>query len=207
MQNAITRSDFLPADFYLRPTLTVARELLGKILVRRLGDRVLSGRIVEVEAYHQDGDASAHSFGGKSGRNEVMFRRGGYLYVYFTYGMHFCMNVVTEADGIGAAVLLRAVEPLEGLDVMHRHRGAGKQDRDLASGPAKICQAFGISGAENGLLLDGSVVGIRDAAAVAAARVEQSSRVGISKSKELPWRFFLRDNRWISRGKPSLSVP
>ncbi|MDT8324338.1 MAG: DNA-3-methyladenine glycosylase, partial [Bacteroidota bacterium] len=126
----------LSPEFYRRPTLSVARDLLGKVFVRRDGKRLLSGRIVEVEAYHQDGDEAAHSFGGERGRNRVMFRDGGVLYVYFTYGMHFCMNVVTEREGTGAAVLIRALEPLDGVALMRANRGAGKSDFELTNAPA-----------------------------------------------------------------------
>lgn len=193
----------LPLSFYRRPTLDVARDLLGKIFFRRLGDAILSGRIVEAEAYHEQGDESAHSFSGRSARNEVMFRSGGFLYVYFTYGMHFCMNVVTEKEGIGAAVLIRALEPLEGIDIMRSYRGLGKHDRDLLSGPAKLCQAFGIARAENGLPLDGSIVGIADAQRIPDSEIRITTRVGISRSRELPWRFVVADSPWISPGRPA----
>jgi DNA-3-methyladenine glycosylase len=192
----------LPLAFYQRPTITVAREMLGKIFVRRIGETLLSGRIVEVEAYHEIGDESSHSHRGRRARNDIMFRDGGHLYVYFTYGMHFCMNVVTEAEGVGAAVLIRAIEPLEGLEVMRRNRGGDKRDRDLANGPAKLCQALAIGRGENGLILDGTVVGAADAPAVADKDILVSSRVGISRSRELPWRFFLA-SPWISPGRPS----
>ncbi|MCB2203714.1 DNA-3-methyladenine glycosylase [bacterium] len=195
--------NFLPPEFYRRPVLTVARELLGKIFVRKLDGQLLSGRIVEVEAYHQDGDESAHSYGGEKGRNRVMFRDGGLLYVYFTYGMHFCMNVVVEGEGTGAAVLLRAIEPMDGIEVMRENRGGDKKDVDLSNGPAKLCQALGIAREENGLPLDGGVVGILDVEAVSSSKIAVSTRIGISRSKELPWRFFLENNPFVSRGRPS----
>jgi DNA-3-methyladenine glycosylase len=193
----------LTPEFYRRPTLTVARELLGKVFTRRDGKRLLSGRIVEVEAYHQDGDEAAHSFKGERPRNRVMFRDGGLLYVYFTYGMHFCMNVVTEREGTGAAVLIRALEPLEGIARMRENRGEGRTDVELGNGPARLCQALGIGREENGLSLDGSVVGVWDDGVVPDAEIAVSTRVGISRSTELPWRFFLAENRWVSRGRPS----
>lgn len=192
----------LPLAFYQRPTITVAREMLGKILMRRIGDRVLSGRIVEVEAYHEIGDESSHSHRGRRVPNDIMFRAGGHLYVYFTYGMHFCMNVVTEGEGVGAAVLIRAIEPLEGLEVMRRHRGGDKSDRDLANGPAKLCQALAIGREANGLLLDGAEVGIADAPGIAGDDILVSTRVGISRSRDLPWRFYLA-SAWLSPGRPS----
>ncbi|MBE0643302.1 MAG: DNA-3-methyladenine glycosylase [Bacteroidetes bacterium] len=198
--------NILPAAFYQRPTLTIARELLGKTFFRHFGGRLLSGRIVEVEAYHQSGDESSHSFRGRGTRNDVMFHAGGQLYVYFTYGMHFCMNVVTEKEGVGAAVLIRALEPLEGIDLMRLHRGEEKRDRDLASGPAKLCQAFGIGREENGLALDGTLVGIADAPKIPSHGIIITPRVGISRSRELPWRFFLADSPWVSSGRPSRPI-
>src|SRR5437660_1070396 len=164
------RRSKLPRSFYLRPTLTVAKDLLGKNLFRRIGNRFLIGKIVEVEAYLGELDPASHAYRGMTPRNEVMFRAGGHLYVYFTYGMHFCCNVVTEQKGKGRAVLLRAVEPVEGIDLMVRNRewtGIGKSQtaghfRDpqkgnqraippnLTNGPAKLCQAFGIARNQNG---------------------------------------------------------
>jgi DNA-3-methyladenine glycosylase len=191
----------LPPEFYRRPTLVVARDLLGKILFRRLGDSILGGRIVETEAYHQDGDESAHSFAGRTRRNAVMFDPGGVLYVYFTYGMHYCMNVVTEGEGTGAAVLIRAIEPIEGLDIMRRNRG-GKRDRELANGPAKLCQALSIGRGENGLRLDGTVVGIADAPSVPDSAILVTPRVGISRSRELPWRFLIAGSHFVSAARP-----
>ena len=195
--------ELLPPTFFARDTLAVARALLGKTFVRKLDGEVLSGRIVEVEAYHQDGDEAAHSYRGRTPRNEVMFRSGGHLYVYFTYGMHFCMNAVTEGEGVGAAVLIRAIEPLEGIETMRRLRGKKITDRDLARGPARSCQAFGVAREENGLLLDGTTVGILDADPLPDQRIAVTSRVGIKRSRELPWRFFDRESAWVSTGKPS----
>lgn len=193
----------LPASFYRRPTLEVARDLLGKMFVRRLGGELLSGRIVEVEAYHQDGDEAAHSARGRTARNEVMFRAGGLLYVYFTYGMHFCLNVVTEGEGVGAAVLIRALEPIDGIAVMRRNRPRARRDVDLANGPAKLCQAFAIHREHNGLQLDGTVVGIADAPRLPESAILVTTRVGISRGRELPWRFFIDGSSHVSPGRPS----
>lgn len=197
----------LSAAFYQRPTLTVARDLLGKVFVRRLGEDALRGRIVEVEAYHQQGDEAAHTFRGRTARNEVMFHAGGFLYVYFTYGMHHCMNVVTEGEGVGAAVLIRALEPLDGLAVMRRNRVRPCRDVDLANGPAKLCQAFALTRVHNGLPLDGRVVGIADAPAVPESAVMTTTRIGISRGRDLPWRFCLAGSPWCSPGRPSLPNP
>ena len=193
----------LDQKFYVRPTLTVARELLGKVFFRRYEGTLLAGRIVEVEAYHQQGDEAAHSYNGRRPRNDVMFRDGGHLYVYFTYGMHFCMNVVTEEEGTGAAVLIRGIEPLEGIEIMRELRGHPRREHDLTNGPAKICQAFGIARGENGLPLDGSVAGIADAPAIPAQRVMTSSRIGITRSRALPWRMYIDGSPWVSRARPA----
>ncbi len=197
----IEPEDILPESFYLRPTLTVARELLGKFFVHRLGPAVVAGRIVETEAYHQDGDRSSHSFRGRTDRNEVMFRKGGVLYVYFTYGMHFCMNVVTEEEGVGAAALIRAIEPLDGLDIIRARRGKDKRLFDLTNGPAKCTQAFGINRRQNGASLRGPEVYILDAPQVVDADVCRSSRIGITSSKELEWRFCVMGAPFVSRNK------
>lgn len=196
---AMPRQRPLPASFYLRPTLLVARELLGAVFARVLDGRRCSGRIVEVEAYHQDGDPASHSFRGCTQRNEVMFRRGGCLYVYFTYGMHFCMNVVTEAAGIGAAVLIRAVEPLEGIEDMARRRGRPVPPHALTNGPAKCCQAFAVDRSLNGVPLRGPELLLLPGDPVPESSVAVTPRVGISSGAGLPWRFVVRDSAWVSK--------
>jgi DNA-3-methyladenine glycosylase len=197
----------LPRTFYIRRTLTVARDLPGKYLVRRLGSITLIGRIVEVEAYLGSRDPASHAFRGMTPRNEVMFAGGGRLYVYFTYGMHFCCNVVTEGEGRGCAVLLRAVEPLEGIERMRGLRSAGRAnppaDGDLCSGPGKLCQAFGITRDDNGRDLCGDEIWLARGRKVdTPARVSRSVRVGISSGRKHLWRFFVRDNPFVSRSRP-----
>ncbi|MBI4419045.1 MAG: DNA-3-methyladenine glycosylase [Ignavibacteriales bacterium] len=193
----------LPRSFYLRPTLTVAKDLLGKYLVRKLGRELLIGRIVEVEAYLGTRDPASHAYRGRTKRNDVMFWAGGHLYVYFTYGMHFCANVVTGPDGIGEAVLLRAVEPVEGIERMTKNRLHGNlsvagAQRNLTSGPAKLCEAFAIGRRENGTdLMHGEIM-------IAAApgpkpRIASSKRIGIRAGTEFRWRFYIRNNTWVSR--------
>ena len=189
----------LPVSFYNRPVLAVARDLLGKVFVRKLDGEILSGKIVETEAYHEKGDPSCHAHRGKTKRNKVMFGPPGHLYVYFTYGMHYCMNVVAEAEETAAAVLIRAVEPLTGLDMMKKHRGEKFRVKDYCSGPAKLCQAFGITTGQNGIFLGGSEIFIGGGDEISDTDVVSATRIGISQGKEHPWRFYIRDNSFVSK--------
>ncbi len=185
------------AAFWLRPTLEMARALLGCVLVREMGQQQLAGRIVETEAYLQD-DPASHSSGGRTRRNAAMFGPPGTAYVYFTYGNHFCLNVVTAADGIGEAVLIRAMEPLAGMEEMAARRGRSSQ-RDLLSGPGKICQAMGIDRSLDGHLLDTPplrlLVDEWD-----PGEICEAPRVGISRATDRRWRFYpIRSREWVSR--------
>ena len=194
--------DRLGRDFYRRSTLTVARELLGQRLVRVVDGQRLSGLIVEVEAYIGEDDAACHAACGRTPRNEAMYGSPGHAYVYFIYGMHHCLNVVTEETGFPAAVLIRALEPLEGLDIMRRYR-SGRPDRELTNGPAKLCQALAIDRGFNRVdLCTGEVLFIEEGRMVAQEEVGTSPRIGI-KADELamsvPWRFYLQGNAFVSR--------
>jgi DNA-3-methyladenine glycosylase len=193
-----------PRSFYDRPTLEVARDLIGCLLVREVRGARLTGVIVETEAYTAD-DPGSHAFRGRTRRTEVMFGPPGHLYVYFTYGMHHCMNVVTETEGIAGAVLLRAAQPLEGMEQMERARGP-RPPVELCNGPAKLCQAFGITRADNGQDLEGPEVWIEDDGQV-AHNVAISTRVGLTAGRELPFRFYLADNPYVSPGRPSALLP
>jgi DNA-3-methyladenine glycosylase len=174
----------LGRSFFARDALDVAPDLLNKVLVA--GD--CGGRIVEVEAYRAD-DPASHSFRGRTPRNATMFGRGGLLYVYFTYGMHHCANVVTGPDGDGQAVLLRAVTPCRGLAEMRARRGA-RADRDLADGPGKLCQAFGLDRSHDGLdICTSAEVRIVDDGTPPPASPLVGSRVGIRHGVEHPWRW------------------
>jgi DNA-3-methyladenine glycosylase len=203
----------LPRSFYLRPTLTVAKDLLGKYLIRKLGRRQLIGKIVEVEAYLYN-DPASHSYPGKTKRNEVMFSEGGHLYVYFTYGMHFCCNVVTEKKDKGCAVLIRAVEPGENIVVMQHLRkiDISKNQFNLTNGPAKLCQAFDLGRKENGTDLCGEKIWIgtkklsaprpsikAHGSSLSSIRVLSSTRVGITNGSEHKWRFYIKGNQWVSK--------
>lgn len=193
----------LPGRFYLRPTLRVARDLLGCYLVHESRGGTTAGRIVEVEAYLGERDPASHAWRGRTPRNSAMFLTGGHLYVYFTYGMHYCANVVTESEGRGRAVLLRALEPVEGVELMRRRRrraGMGATSEDLTNGPARLCRAMGISRRDNGRDLRTS--GLYIARAIGAGRRETvipATRIGISRARHHRWRFLLKDNPWVSR--------
>lgn len=194
----------LTKTFYQRELLRVAKDLLGKIIVKYDNDFILAGKIVEVEAYHGDIDEAAHSYGGMTKRTEIMFEEGGYLYVYFTYGAHHCCNVVTGKKGQGTAVLVRAVEPVSGIDSMikNRFRRKLKNEKEisnLTSGPGKVCQAFGIDRSHSGIDLTGGKIFILENTRIPNKEIGVSKRIGITKSKELPWRFFIKDNPYLSR--------
>jgi DNA-3-methyladenine glycosylase len=188
----------LDRDFYRRDPRAVAPDLLGKVVVA--GER--RARIVEVEAYCGPEDPAAHSYRGRTPRNATMFGPPGHLYVYFSYGMHWCCNPVCGDDDEGVAVLLRALEPLDGLEAMRAARG-GVRDRDLCRGPARLCEALGITG-----VLDGAdlVTGDRGLAIVEDGTPPPSTpavgpRIGITRGADAPWRFWVPDSPYVSRGR------
>jgi DNA-3-methyladenine glycosylase len=188
----------LRRSFFARPSFEVAPELLGCLLVRRTPRGRLVARITETEAYEQR-DPASHSYRGRTARNEVMFGPPGHLYVYFTYGMHFCMNVVTGCDGEGSAVLLRAAEPIAGLRTMARRRGTA-DCRLLCSGPARLCQAFGVGRRENGLdLVRGGEIFLVAGRGAPASRIRATRRVGIRDGVDRPWRFLVDGDPFVSR--------
>ena len=198
----------LSRSFFGRDTRIVARDLLGMLLVRVLDDETrLSGRIVETEAY-RPGDAAAHAYRGQTPRNAPMFMRPGTAYVYFTYGMHYCFNVVTEATGVPAAVLVRAVEPVEGLEIMRLNRtrtgsATPPPDRDLCRGPARLCQALQIDRAFTGydMLQRGSRLFMERGRPVGDKQVQVSPRIGVTGDEmavKIEW-------RWLVKGSPFVS--
>ena len=198
------KSPILTRKFYIRPVLTVAKDLLGKVLIKKNGNRVLAARIIEIEAYDGKIDKAAHTYIGKTKRNEVMFNEGGYFYVYFTYGAHFCCNVVTGKKDHGAAVLIRAVEPLIGIDEMIKNRfnrelKSEKEIYNLTSGPGKVCKAFGFTKDHSDLDLTNSDVFIFDQPKIKKNKIGVSKRIGITKSVSLPWRFFEIGNPFLSK--------
>lgn len=180
----------LPARFFARNALLVAPELLHKVLV---GPNGSTGRIVEVEAYRGADDPGSHAYRGPTPRTRPMFGEPGQLYVYFTYGMHWCANVVCEPVGSPSAVLIRALAPLDGVELMWQNRPKARRERDLCSGPAKLAQALGFGGEHTAtparILDDGT--GVPDAA--------QSTRIGLTKGTDLPWRWYVPDDPNLSR--------
>ena len=194
----------LDRSFYKRELLTVAKDLLGKIFVKVDGKIIYGGKIVEVEAYHGDLDKSAHSYAGITKRNEIMFGEGGFLYVYFTYGVHHCCNVVTGKKGQGTAVLIRAIEPVSGVNKMISNRFGRKLRNEkelfnLTSGPGIVCQSLKINRKHSGTDLTGKKIFILDGEKINDKDIGVSKRIGITKSVNLPWRFFVRNNQYLSR--------
>lgn len=173
-----------------------AKRLLGCWLVREINGQTLVGRIVETEAYHQR-DAASHSYRGKTPRTEIMFGPAGFAYVYFTYGMHYCFNVVTGAAGEGSAVLIRAIEPIEGIDEMAKRRSRGGVE--LTNGPAKLCQALAINGELNKHDLRLSPLQIIAQPKLPASKIIATTRIGISKDTHRTWRFYVKESPFVSK--------
>jgi DNA-3-methyladenine glycosylase len=185
----------LPAAFYDRDTAIVARDLLGAILECTKGRSVTSGRIVETEAYLGPHDPACHAVAGLTKRTRDLHGPPGTSYVYFVYGMHWCMNCVTGAVGYGSAVLIRALEPVDGIEIMRRRR----RRPDLTNGPGKLCEALGIVGKMSGLPLDRPPLVVRAGDPVPAADVIVSTRIGLTKAADWPQRYYIRNNRWVSK--------
>lgn len=189
----------LPRSFYTRGTLTVAKDLLGNRLVRHVEGGELVGRIVEVEAYEGGDDPASHAYRGVTARNRLMFEEGGFAYVYFTYGKHHCFNVTTEREGVPGAVLIRALEPVIGIEIMRKNRRM-KRVRDLTNGPGKLTEAMGITKEQNGVdLTEGVGLFIYKPRPEEGFEVVSTRRVGIRVGVDKPWRFYMRNNRFVSR--------
>jgi DNA-3-methyladenine glycosylase len=200
LTRALDRASPLPRAFYQRSPLVVARAVLGRVLVRSEGRSRRAGRIVEVEAYRGADDPASHAYRGPSPRNEVMFGPAGHAYIYFTYGMHHCLNLVTGPVGKAEAVLVRAIEPLEGIEEMTRCRGGAPLER-LGRGPGCVAEALGLDRRQNGLDLTKGPLWITDLPADRAGTpIARGPRIGISVARERPWRFYLA-------GHPSVSGP
>ena len=193
----------LPSKFYTREMLDVAKDLLGKTFVRRINKKTLAGVIVEVEAYDGRTDKAAHSYGGITERNKIMFEQGGLLYVYFIYGMHYCCNIVTGQKGIGNAVLIRALQPVMGIEKMIENRFGNiepgeKHLQNLTNGPAKITQALNINKMQNGTSLNGKQIFLAENNFPQNFKIISGKRIGIKKSADLPWRFHIKNNPYVS---------
>lgn len=192
----------LPVKFYDRPTEVVARDLLGRVLESTTPDGVTRGIIVETEAYTGPEDPACHAAAGLTRRTEHLFGPPGRSYVYFIYGMYWCVNAVTRERGHGSAVLVRAVHPVTGMELMQRRRPRARRERDLTNGPGKLCLAMGIDGAMNGLTLQRSPLVIRDGTPVRDADVVVTPRIGIVQAADRPLRFFVRDDPFVSATPP-----
>jgi len=200
--------DILPVNFYLNDTVTVAKKLLGKFLVKKSKGELLIGKITETEAYLQD-DPASHSFNGQTKRTTPMFMTGGISYVYFIYGMYDCFNVVTEREGYGGAVLIRALEPVAGVEQMWRNRFINKpypdsltlkQTISIANGPGKLAQSMKITTKHDNMKsLQESDLMIKDKGL--NPNILSDYRIGISKATDKKWRFFIKDNPYVSKVK------
>jgi len=189
----------LPRSFYSRETAIVARELLGKMLVRLTDHGDIAAKIVEVEAYKGSDDPASHAYRGKTSRNQLMFGKAGFTYIYFIYGNHYCLNVTTETESIPGAVLIRAVEITRGQEIARRNRRV-EALKELSNGPGKLTQALNITKAHNGLdLTETKELFICDPEVKESFNTVVTKRVGIKAGREKPWRFYLKDNEFVSR--------
>lgn len=187
----------LTRDFYRQPTLDVAQALIGKRFVVQRDAGRMSGRIVEVEAYIGENDPACHARFGQTGRNSVMYGDGGYLYVYFIYGMYNMLNIVTEKKGTPAAVLIRAIEPLEGIQGMQANRGRA-DTQHLCSGPGKLCQALDLRVSDTGASVTGPMFFVMDDCEV-PSKIVAGPRIGIRQGRDLLWRFYDGESKFVSR--------
>jgi len=189
----------LPRSFYERSTLIVAQELLGKILVHRSPEGETLGKIVETEAYLGEADEGSHAFGGRrTPRNSPMFEEAGHAYIYFIYGMYFNFNIVAKPPRLAGGVLIRALEPRGGLELMARRRGVA-EERLLTSGPGRLCQAMGLTLEQNRLDITGDVLFVCDGETVASGDIVARRRIGIKTGLDKEWRFYIRGNRFVSK--------
>lgn len=189
----------LPRDFYARDTELVARDLLGCVLECHTPDGITSGRIVETEAYLGEHDLACHAAAGRTRRTAPLYGPPGSAYVYFIYGVHWCFNAVTREEGQPSAVLVRALEPLEGVELMRTRRPAARRELELTNGPGKLCAALGIDIRHNELRLDRVPIQIREGAKVSRDCVVVTPRIGISESAEWPLRWYVKDSPFVSR--------
>lgn len=211
------RAKKLTQSFFEQPTLKVAENLLGKFLIVRKNSKRIVGKIVETEAYIGEDDLACHAskgnprtqraeqspYDGRTNRSEILYRKAGTVYVYLIYGMYYCLNIVTERENFPSAVLLRAVEPAEGIDLMEKRRKTNIL-RNLASGPGKLCMAFGIGKEFNNKTVFGKDIWIEDRGEEyeSSKNIVSAPRVGVDYAKhckDLPWRFYVKDNQFVSK--------
>jgi DNA-3-methyladenine glycosylase len=192
-------SSKLGPDFFNRPTLTVAQDLLGAILVRKTKTHLLTGMIAETEAYVGEDDPASHAYGGMTPRNKLMYGPAGLAYVYFIYGNHYCLNFVTEPEGFPAAVLIRALQPLAGLERMFENRGSVKNQAQLCNGPGKLCQALQIDQKLNGISLASNQLFLLPGNS--SVQIANSPRIGISQGQDRKWRYYIKNNVYVSNLK------
>ncbi len=193
----------LPRAFYERETEIVARAMLGAVLECETGEGIASGIIVETEAYLGEHDLACHAVAGRTARTEPLYGPPGTSYVYFIYGMYWCFNAVTRAEGLPSAVLVRALEPLDGVALMHKRRPRVKNAVDLTNGPGKLCTALGIVGSMSGKGLQRKPLVICAGESVADRDVEVTTRIGITRSADWPLRWIVKGNKYVSKGKLS----
>ena len=197
------RGRVLPRAFYERETEVVSRQLLGAVLECETEDGTASGIIVETEPYLGEHDLACHAAAGRTARTEALYGPPGTSYVYFIYGMYWCFNAVTRTEGLPSAVLVRAIEPLDGIALMHKRRPRVKSEVDLTNGPGKLCAALGITGSMSAQSLQRKPLVIREGEPVPDDRVEVTTRIGITKCADWPLRWTVRGNRFVSRGRLS----
>lgn len=191
--------DILNYSFYQKDTISLAIALLGTLLIHESNEGITSGIIIETEAYLSENDPACHASRGKTKRNAAMFGPPGRAYVYFIYGNHYCFNVVSAAEGIGEAVLIRALEPKSGLELMKKRRGTHQKMSNLTSGPGKLCSAMNISREHNGITLQKPPLYLAKGKPVERSSIAISGRIGINRAQDRPLRFFLKDNLFLSR--------
>jgi len=191
----------LDYDFYQKDTIVIARNLLGKYLFKKIRTGYLIGKIVETEAYLGINDPACHASKKKTKRNEVMFSNGGVAYVYFIYGNYYCFNVVTEKKDYGSAVLIRAIEPFEGIDTMKRNRKNVKDEISLTNGPSKLCMALNIDKNYNGEDLTKDKIFIAEKKKKDKILISVTKRIGITEGTDLPYRYYIKGNKFVTKHK------
>lgn len=196
--------DLLETDFYQQEDVVdLARQLLGKVLVTRFQGQVTAGRIVETEAYRGRDDKACHAHGKRTARTEVMYRAGGVAYIYLCYGIHHLFNIVTNKENVADAVLIRAIEPMEGIEVMLARRNMKKFNRRITAGPGTLSQALSIHKKYTGIDLTGDLINIYDDChQVPKNKIVETTRIGVDYAEEdalRPWRFYIEDNSFVSK--------